>query len=57
MAEPLSELEPSTTFVDPAETERLLAQKNMAWGWALLALFIALFGGTVLVALAYLWLD
>jgi hypothetical protein len=57
MAEPLPEPELSTTFVDPAETERLLAQKNMAWGWALLALFIALFGGTVLVALAYLWLD
>ena len=57
MTEPLIEPEPATTFVDPAETERLLAQKNMAWGWALLALFVALFGGTVLVALAYLWLD
>ena len=57
MAEPLNEREPPTTFVDPAERERLLAQKNMAWGWALLALFLALFGGTVLVALAYLWLD
>ena len=57
MAEPLPEPEPPTTFVDPAETERLLAQKNMAWGWALLALFVALFGGTVLVAFAYLWLD
>ncbi len=57
MTEPLVEPEPSTTFVDPAENERLLAQKNMAWGWALLALFLALFGGTVLVALAYLWLD
>jgi hypothetical protein len=29
----------------------------MMWGWALLALFVALFGGTVLVAAAYLWLD
>jgi hypothetical protein len=57
MTEPLIEPEPATTFVDPAETERLLAQKNMAWGWALLGLFLALFGGTVLVALAYLWLD
>jgi hypothetical protein len=57
MAEPLPEPEPPQTFVDPAENERLLAQKNMAWGWALLGLFIALFGGTVLIALAYLWLD
>jgi hypothetical protein len=59
MAEPLpeSEPEPSTTYVDPAESERLLAQKNLAWGWALLGLFIALFGGTVLIAYAYLWLD
>jgi hypothetical protein len=57
MTEPLSEPEPRTTFVDPAETERLLGQKNMAWGWALLGLFVALFGGTVLIAVAYLWLD
>jgi hypothetical protein len=44
-------------FVDPADAERELARKNMAWGWALFALFCALFGGTVLVAAAYLWLD
>ena len=32
-------------------------RKNMLWGWALFGLFWALFGGTVLVALVYLWLD
>jgi hypothetical protein len=34
-----------------------LARKNMMWGLALFGLFCALFGGTVLVAAAYLWLD
>jgi len=38
-------------------TDRELARKNMVWGWALFAVFCALFGGTVLVAAAYLWLD
>ena len=57
MAEPLPEPEPPETFVDPAVRERQLAQKNMVWGWALFGLFIALFAGTVLIALAYLWLD
>ena len=37
--------------------EREIARKNLVWGWALFGLFCALFGGTVLVALAYLWLD
>jgi hypothetical protein len=45
MTGPTSELDPE------------IARKNMIWGWALLGLFCALFGGTVLVALAYLWLD
>jgi len=40
-----------------AEAEREVARKNLVWGWTLLAVFIALFGGTVLVAMAYLWLD
>jgi hypothetical protein len=48
---------PLQTLTDPAEAERELARKNMAWGWALFALFCVLFGGTVLIALAYLWLD
>jgi hypothetical protein len=55
MAEPLSE---PTTFVEPHDiAERGLAHKNMVWGWALFGLFLVLFGGTVGVALVYLWLD
>jgi hypothetical protein len=34
-----------------------LARKNMLWGWALAALFVALFAGTAIVALVYLQLD
>jgi hypothetical protein len=57
MAEPLPEPAPSPALVDPAEAERELARRNMAWGWALFGLFCLLFGGTVLIAYAYLWLD
>jgi hypothetical protein len=57
MAEPLPEPAPPETLVDPAEADRALARKNMAWGWALFGLFWLLFAGTVLIALAYLWLD
>ena len=39
----------------PDELE--LRRKNMRWGWALLGLFILLFGGTVGVAYIYLWLS
>ncbi|HEV7640783.1 MAG TPA: hypothetical protein VGO39_07960 [Gaiellaceae bacterium] len=46
------------TLVEPPDiAERALARKNMAWGWALFGLFWVLFGGTVAVALVYLWLD
>jgi hypothetical protein len=57
MAEPLHEPDASETFVDPALRERELARKNLVWGWALVGLFAALFAGTMLIALAYLWLD
>jgi hypothetical protein len=58
MAEPLPEPPPSAPPpVDPVEAARELAHRNLVWGWALFGLFVALFGGTVLVALAYLWLD
>jgi hypothetical protein len=58
MAEPLPEpIEPAQPAVDPVEAERELAHRNLVWGWALFGLFCALFGGTVLIALAYLWLD
>ena len=39
------------------EAELELARKNNRWGWALFALFVVLFAGTVGVALVYLWLD
>jgi hypothetical protein len=50
---------PVETMTDAAEAEREreLARRNMTWGWALLGLFIVLFGGTVLIAYAYLWLS
>ena len=58
MAEPLSEPTPPTELVEPPDiAERALAHKNMLWGWALFGLFLALFAGTVGVALVYLWLD
>jgi hypothetical protein len=34
-----------------------LARKNTLWGWALFGVFCLLFGGTVVVALVYLWLT
>ena len=58
MAEPLPEPTPPTQLVEPPDiAERALARKNMLWGWALFGLFLTLFGGTVGVALVYLWLD
>jgi hypothetical protein len=44
-------------MTDAPDIDPEVARKNLIWGWALLGLFCALFGGTVLVALAYLWLD
>ncbi len=38
-------------------TDRELARKNLRFGLALLALFLLLFGGTVVVAFVYLALS
>jgi hypothetical protein len=58
MAEPLPEPTGPTTLVEAPDTaDREIARKNIVWGWALFALFVLLFGGTVGVALVYLWLD
>ena len=59
MAEPLPEPRTeATTLVDAPDTaDRELARKNLLWGWALFGLFWVIFGGTVGVALVYLWLD
>jgi hypothetical protein len=49
---------PPGTLVEATDiTEREIARKNIIWGWALFGLFWVLFGGTVGVALIYLWLD
>jgi hypothetical protein len=52
--EPLFEPEPPRDTVDPVEADRELARRNMAFGWALFALVVLLFAGTVVVALIYL---
>jgi hypothetical protein len=58
MTDVLPEQTQPGTLVDPPDiAERELARKNMLWGWALFGLFVVLFGGTVGVALVYLWLD
>ena len=58
MTDVLPEQTEPTMLVDaPDIAERELARKNMQWGWALFGLFWVLFGGTVGVALVYLWLD
>jgi hypothetical protein len=46
-----------TTFTSETDRALELRRKNMRWGWALLGLFILLFGGTVGVAFIYLWLS
>jgi hypothetical protein len=56
MAEPLPEPSTPTTSVVPLDDEAV-ARKNMQWGWALFGLFWVLFGGTIVVALVYLWLS
>ena len=58
MTEPLPEPTPPTVLVEPPDiAQRELARRNILWGWALFGLFVLLFGGTVGVALVYLWLD
>jgi hypothetical protein len=57
MAEPLPEPATPETIHPPVDPALGLARKNMLWGWALLGLFLLLFGGTVGVAYVYLWLS
>jgi hypothetical protein len=57
VTEPVPEPPPPRTTVPPVDPALELAQKNLAWGMALFGISLLLFGGTVLVALAYLWLD
>jgi hypothetical protein len=57
VTEPVPQPPPPRTAVPPVDPSLALARKNMAWGLALFGIFCLLFGGTVIVALAYLWLD
>ena len=57
MAEPLPETRPPDTMHEAIEPDAPLARKNMLLGWMLLGIFLLLFGGTFLVAYAYLWLS
>ena len=50
-------IEPATLVDAPDIADAAIARKNMLWGWALFGLFWVLFGGTIGVALVYLWLD
>jgi hypothetical protein len=54
VTEPLFEPEPPRDLTDPVEAERDLARRNMLFGWALFALFVVIFAGTVVVGLIYL---
>ena len=42
---------------DPVEHTPEVVRKNLILGWALFALFVALFGGTIAVAFIYLAVD
>jgi hypothetical protein len=57
VTEPVAQPPPPRTTVPPVDPTLALARKNLAWGLALFGISCLLFGGTVLVALAYLWLD
>jgi hypothetical protein len=57
VTEPVPEPPPPRTTAPPVDPHLELARKNLAWGLALFGISLLLFGGTVLVALAYLWLD
>jgi hypothetical protein len=57
VSEPLPETRPPDTMYEAIEPDEALARKNIRFGWLLVGLFIVLFGGTFLVAYAYLWLD
>jgi hypothetical protein len=53
----MSERAPERTTYPPVEPDEALARKNLAWGLALFALSLLIFGGTIAVAYVYLALD
>jgi hypothetical protein len=57
MAEPLPETRPPDTMYEAIEPDAALGRRNARFAWLLVGLFLVLFGGTFLVAYAYLWLS
>ena len=57
MSERLPEPAPPRTTHPPVEADEALVRKNLLWGWALFALCLLIFGGTIAVAYVYLALD
>jgi hypothetical protein len=57
MTEYLREPPATPTVVTPVDPTAALARKNLILGWALFALALAVFAGTIGVALIYLALD
>jgi hypothetical protein len=57
MTEPLREPLPPPRYVEPLDPDAALARRNAFLGWALFALALAIFAGTIGVALIYLAAD
>jgi hypothetical protein len=57
MVEPLVQTRTPDTHHDAIEPTPEMARRNAIFAWALLGLFLLLFGGTFAVGLVYLWLD
>ena len=57
MTEPLREPLREPTLVEPRDPHAELSRRNVLFGWALFALALAIFGGTIGVALIYLAAD
>ena len=57
MTEYLREPPTPQTTVAPVDPDAALARKNVLLGWALFALALAIFAGTIGVALIYLAAD
>jgi hypothetical protein len=57
MTEPLRDPLPPPRLVEPRDPDEEIARRNVILGWALFALALAIFGGTIGVALIYLAAD
>jgi hypothetical protein len=57
MTERLAEAYPPDTMHEAIEPDAALARRNMRSAWALVGLFLLLFGGTFGIAFVYLWLS